>query len=140
MIIIVLLLISAYLVYFDIRYQRVPNIINLLLLLIVLGGHIYNKEPLGYPLISALAAFGTFLLIHIVSRGKLGMGDCKYTAIIAFQFGYYFWLHSTIYTSIIALIISGILLLTKKIDTKTPIPFMPFLVSGWVLNYFIPTL
>ena len=138
MITIIIALTSLYLVYFDIRYKRVPNIVNLLLFTSVIISKVFNGEPLLISLASGLIAFGTFLLIHLVSRGKLGMGDCKYTAIIAVNFGYYFWLQSIIYTSLIALIVSVILLISKKIDRETPIPFIPFLVAGWMLNYYIP--
>ncbi len=133
-----ILTVSLYLVYHDIRFKKVPNIILLLLFLIVILGKIFMEDPIIPGLISGLVAFFTFVLIHFISGGKLGMGDCKYTAVIAFQFGYIFWLKSIIYCSTIALIISLILLFTKVIDRKTAIPFIPFLVLGGVFNYIIP--
>lgn len=134
----ILIPISLYLVYYDIRFKRVPNIITLSLFLLVLVFKIYFREPLVTAFISGAVAFTTFLLIHIFSGKKLGMGDCKYTAVIAFHFGYFFWIKSIIYCSFIALVVSLILLVSKKIDKTTPIPFIPFLVAGWILNYFIP--
>lgn len=134
----ILILISLYLVYFDIKHKRVPNTINIALFLIVLIYKIIFNENLLSSLLSGSAAFITFLLIHIISRGKMGMGDCKYTAIIAFNFGYLFWLQSIIYCSLFAIIISLTLLIFKKIDRTTPIPFVPFIVAGWILNYFLP--
>lgn len=134
----IIMAVSLYLVYFDIRHKRVPNIINLILFTIILGYKIIFKQDILGSLISGSVAFITFLLIYIISRGKMGMGDCKYTAIIAFNFGYLFWLKSIIYASLIAIVVSLALLLLKKIDRTTPIPFVPFLVAGWILNYFIP--
>lgn len=136
--ILILIILSLYLVYHDIRFKRVPNIITLLLFLLVLGFKIFFKEPLISGFISGAVAFFTFLLIHIISGKKLGMGDCKYTAVIAFHFGYLFWLKSIIYCSIVALVLSLTLLLLKKIDRTTPIPFIPFLVLGWIINYYVP--
>lgn len=130
-------LISLYLVYHDIRHKKVPNIINIILLLLVVAGKFYYHQELLPSLFSGLAAFITFFLIYLFSKGGMGMGDCKYTAIIAFHFGYHFWLQSIIICSITALVISITLLLTKKIDRKTRIPFIPFLVFGWIINYII---
>jgi len=137
---IALIIISIYLVYYDIRYKKVPNIINLLLLVLIIIGKLYNQQPLLPALFSGIAAFVVFILIYTVSKGGIGMGDCKYTAIIAFQFGYYFWLQSIVICSIAALSISVPLLILKKIDKKTRIPFIPFLTFGWFIQYFIESI
>lgn len=131
---------SLYLVYYDIRYKKVPNIITLLLLIAVLIYKIYYRLPLKEGLISGLLAFVTFLIIYFISRGGIGMGDCKYTAVTSIYFGYSFWLNSILYTSIISLSVSLILLFVKKIKRETKIPFMPFLVSGWIGNYLKETI
>lgn len=133
----ILIIISLYLVYYDIKFKKVPNIINLFLLIIVVSNKVILQQCIISPLISGFIAFITFFIIYLISKGKMGIGDAKYTAIIAFNFGYYFWLKSIIYCSTLALIISIILLLTKRIKRDTPIPFMPFLVFGWLLNLFI---
>ncbi len=133
----VLIIVSLYLVYFDIRYKRVPNLINLVLLLLVIGNRIWADLPLKPAIISWTVAFFSFFLIYVITKGKMGIGDCKYTGIIAFHFGYFFWLKSIIVCSIIALLITLSLLLLKKISRTTPIPFIPFLVSGWIIIYFI---
>jgi prepilin signal peptidase PulO-like enzyme (type II secretory pathway) len=96
--------------------------------------------PLKEGLISGLLAFVTFLIIYFISRGGIGMGDCKYTAVTSIYFGYSFWLNSILYTSIISLSVSLILLFVKKIKRETKIPFMPFLVSGWIGNYLKETI
>lgn len=133
-----IIIISIFLALYDIKKKRVPNIITLLLFLAALLYKIVFKEELIYSLLSGVGAFVTFLIVYLVSKGKMGMGDCKYTAVIAFYFGYYFWLQSILYTSVIAIIVSLVLLMLKKIDRETKIPFMPFLVSGWILNYIYP--
>ncbi len=132
----VLILVSIYLVFYDMKYQRVPNLVNLLLFLSVIIYKLITTSDLITSLISGFIAFITFLFVYFVSGKKLGMGDCKYTAIIAIFFGYLFWLQSIVYCSILALLISGILIIFKKINRNTKLPFMPFLVSGWLLNFY----
>lgn len=135
MINIALIITSLYLVYYDIRFKKVPNKIIIMMFLVVFFNKVYTDGELLSSLVSGLCAFFTFLLIYIVSKGKMGMGDTKYTSIIAFHFGYYFWLKSTIFCSLFALIISGFLILTKKINRKTQIPFIPFIFLGWFTNF-----
>ncbi len=132
---ITIIIISLYLVYHDLRFKKVPNLINLLLFIIVLVNKLILNENMVEPLISGTLAFVTFFLIYIFSKRKIGMGDVKYTAITAIHFGYYFWLKSIIICSATALIVSLFLLKTKKIDRTTPIPFIPFLVFGIVFNF-----
>ena len=133
----VLGIISIYLVFYDIRYKKVPNKIILLLFFIISFNILNNNGNLYYSLINGTLAFITFYLINAFSKGGLGIGDCKYAAIISMFFGYYFWLQSVMISSIIAIIISLILLKLKRINVKTKIPFIPFLVLGWVLNKII---
>lgn len=136
--IIILLLISLFLVFYDLKYYKVPNLINLALLILVISNKVYIKDhPFDY-IIPGLIAFITLLLVYMVSKGKLGMGDIKYSSIMAIYFGYRFWLGSLIYASIVALLVSIILLLSKKIKKDSRIPFIPFLVIGNIVNYLIP--
>lgn len=134
----ILLPVSIYLTYYDIKYKRVPNIALILLFIASLAFKIILKEPLIPAFISGSGAFLMFLLIHIFSGKKLGMGDCKFTALIAFNFSFLFWLQSIIYCSFTALVVTLTLLLLKKINRTTKIPFVPFLTAGWILNYFLP--
>ncbi|QEN04219.1 prepilin peptidase [Thiospirochaeta perfilievii] len=132
-----LIIASTLLAIYDIKKLKVPNLGNLLLLVVVFGNLFLTNYNIIPHIISGLAAFLTFILIYFISKRKLGMGDCKYTAIIALHFGYNFWLYSVMTTSIIALFVTIPLLLSKKIKRDTKIPFMPFLVSGWILYYFL---
>lgn len=136
--IIFILLTSLCLVYYDFKYLKVPNLITLLLFLSVIIYKIYNKIPPTDFIIPGLVSAGTLLAVYIFSKGKLGMGDIKYSVIISIYFGYIFWLGSIIYAAASALIISIYLLISKKISKYTRIPFIPFLVAGGIINYFLP--
>lgn len=134
----VLLAISLFLVYYDLKYYKVPNVVNLLLLLLVVAYKVYSKEYILDYLLPGSIAFITLFLIYIFSKGKLGMGDIKYSSIMAAYFGYRFWIGSLLYASVTALIISIALLIIKKIKRDTRIPFMPFLVLGNIINHVLP--
>lgn len=134
---IIILSISLYLVYYDIKYKKVPNSINLLLLIIILITKIYFKQEVLISIFSGIVAFTTFLIIHLISRGNMGIGDCKFTGIIAIHLGFYYWLYSIIISSITALVVSLFLLFSKKIKRDTKIPFIPFLVFGLIIELIL---
>lgn len=136
--IVLLFTVSIYLVYYDLKYKRVPNLINLFLFILVVISKIIDGDI--YPaLLSGIVAFSTFLIINIITKGKMGIGDTKYTSIIAIYFGYEFWLYSIIYCSIYAIVISISLYLLKKIQRDTKIPFIPFLFLGWITQLILST-
>lgn len=136
--IVLLFTVSIYLVYYDLKYKRVPNLINLFLFILVVISKIIDGDI--YPaLLSGIVAFFTFLIINIITKGKMGIGDTKYTSIIAIYFGYEFWLYSIIYCSIYAIVISISLYLLKKIQRDTKIPFIPFLFLGWITQLILST-
>lgn len=132
-----LIIISIYLVIYDIKYKKVPNYINLILLILIILNKIYLGENITISLLSGLFSFMMFFVVTLASKGGMGIGDCKYTSLISMNFGYYFWLQSITIATISALVISGILIIGKKIDKKTRIPFIPFLVFGWIFKVFV---
>lgn len=132
-----LIIISIYLVIYDIKYRKVPNYINLILIILIIINKLYLGENIIIALLNGFSSFMLFCIIHLVSKGGMGMGDCKYTSLISMNFGYYFWLQSITIATISALVISGILIISKKIDKKTRIPFIPFLVFGWIFKVFV---
>jgi len=83
-------------------------------------------------LIGGAAGFFIFLLIYLLSRGGMGMGDVKMAAFIGLAAGI-----PGIFTAILLAIISGgiiaiLLLLFKLKKRKEGIPFGPFLAIGAV--------
>ncbi len=121
----------------DIRTKLLPNIITIPGIMIglffaALGWSITLKSSL----LGILVSGGILLLIAIISKGGMGMGDVKYFALIGTFIGPQ--------ASVIALFLAsfsgavfGILYLyiTKK-DRKTPIPFGPFLMLGALITYW----
>lgn len=127
------------LAFIDVRVQRLPNPLTLglsafalLMDLILLAQN--PGEGFGSTLLLAtLVPAGFTLLLSLVSRGAVGMGDVKLslalglvlapwglgTVIAGFSLGYLF-----------AGLVGVLLLITKRGDLKTYLPFGPFLLLG----------
>jgi prepilin signal peptidase PulO-like enzyme (type II secretory pathway) len=84
---------------------------------------------LGEALIAAILGFLLFFLIRIFTKG-LGLGDVKYSFFIGLFCGLEGCSIAFFTAALSGLIVAGILILTKKMDSTKPIPFAPFLSFG----------
>ena len=127
------------LAFIDVRVQRLPNPLTLGLAVVALIADLLLLTQIsdaGFGatlLIAALVPSGFTLLLSLLSPGALGMGDVKLalaiglvlapwglgTVVAAFSLGCLF-----------AGAIGVVLLLTKRADLKTYLPFGPFLLLG----------
>lgn len=121
--------------FIDIDYQIIPNIIIAPLILI---GVAFGYQDMAGSLIGLLAGFCIIAIVVIASRGGMGWGDAKLLAMIGAFLGW----HATIYSLFVGSFFGGIvgimLMLTKKADRKTAIPFGPFLSLGALCWVFFP--
>jgi prepilin signal peptidase PulO-like enzyme (type II secretory pathway) len=117
--------------FIDLKEMRVPDALSLggIALILLLDAFVI-KESLLLLLIETIAGFGVFWLIHVVTRGKLGLGDAKYSAFIALCVGMYAWFTTLAIASVTGLACGLILLRLGRVERSTRIPFAPFLTLG----------
>lgn len=135
----ILLIICLYLTYYDIRYYRVPNKITLLLFILVIIQSYYNNR-LEKSIIAGLFSLLFYSLVYLITRGKIGIGDIKFSVTSAIYLGWGLWIDALFYSMLTVVIITTPLFLTKKLKKESRLPFIPFLVSGVILSKipFIP--
>lgn len=73
---------------------------------------------------------GGLALLSRISDGQVGMGDAKLFACISLYLGFGGTLIVLIYAMIFAALAGLTLLLFKRADRRTPIPFVPFVLAG----------
>jgi len=120
----------------DLEHKLILNVIIYPMLPVaLLISSLYPQPSMSHftgALIGGAAGFLIFLLIFILSRGGMGMGDVKMAAFIGLAAGI-----PDIFTAIMLAILTGgiiaiILLLFKLKKRKEGIPFGPFLAIGAV--------
>lgn len=115
----------------DIRYMRIPDVLSLGgICVIVLLDWLVMRRPWVSLLAEAAAGFGFLWLIRIVTGGKLGLGDAKYSAFIALCIGLQAWLVALAAASLVGLACALMLLGGRRVTRTTRIPFAPFLTFG----------
>ena len=125
------LLFAIPITFFDLLSFRIPNILTFTGIAVFFTiNMLLNKESFGLLCMEVFIGFGLFWLIFYFTKGKMGLGDAKYSALIAVAAGLYSWLASIFIASIIALITALFLIVILKKDRKTKIPFAPFLTVG----------
>ncbi|MCD5323733.1 MULTISPECIES: prepilin peptidase [Pontibacillus] len=137
---IVALLFSSLLVIItvtDLNYMLISNNILLFFLpLLIIGRIISPLEPWWNPIAGGLTGFLLTMIIILVSRGGMGGGDMKLFGVIGIVLGLPGVLLAFFLSTLYGSIISGGLLLFKKIDRKKPVPFGPYIVLGALTTYF----
>jgi leader peptidase (prepilin peptidase) / N-methyltransferase len=77
-----------------------------------------------------------YLLLYLVSRGSLGMGDVKFAFPLGLCVGWYsadHWLVAIFTSFLLAGIVAIIGLATKRIDKKSRIAFGPYMFIGTLI-------
>lgn len=134
--------ITVPLVLIDLRVHRLPNALTyptgLFLLALLLVGPFLGgswQQSLGVFLQGFVPA-AILLTIGLLSRGGMGLGDVKLAALMGWAAGW-FGLAATIAGFAVAFLLGGgyavIVLVTKRMNRKSAIPFGPFLLAGfWI--------
>lgn len=122
--------------FIDLDYYIIPNS---LVLAGLIAGAIFLPLTREHTLISALSGIiftaGFLLLLNIVSRGGMGMGDVKYGAFIGIILGWPLSLLAVFLACLTAGLTGAILLITRCKRGKDPIPFGPFLSMGTFISF-----
>jgi leader peptidase (prepilin peptidase)/N-methyltransferase len=120
----------------DLTYMLIPNKVLLIFLgIITILRFIYHPDPFWNYLFGAAAGGGILLLIALLSRGGMGMGDVKLFFLFGAVIGFPHILVALFLSSLLGSIIGLFLLLLKVVHRKQGIPFGPFLAAGTMIAY-----
>lgn len=123
--------------FIDLAYRIIPDVITLPGIIAgLLASTLITSVGLGSAVFGVVIGGGLFLLIAIVSRGGMGGGDIKLTAMIGAFLGWQ-GVFVTIFLAALSGAISGLfLIVVKKKGRKDALPFGPFLALGALLALF----
>ena len=131
--------------YIDFKIRKVPNKLVLAMLVcwvVIMSVYVFvditsATQLLTQSLIGGLAAGVFFLFIYLISRKGLGGGDVKLVAVMGLYLTFAQLMPMLFFSSILAALVSGILLLTKRATMKSSIPLVPFLYIGVLATIFL---
>jgi len=118
--------------FYDLKYQEIPDILNIPAIVLALFSAFVLQSPswssIGIATAIILVFFGGQILL---SHGKwLGIGDLILGALMAILLGWQNLLLALGLAYVIGAIYATTLIITKKANSKSQIAFGPFLVTG----------
>lgn len=125
--------------FIDLREHRLPNRIIYPWTGIVVGLLLPTALLLGDPfaavraLAAALVWGGAFLLVRLIAPPALGMGDVKLAVVLGLYTGFLGWetvLGAVVLSFLLGGIASAALLISRRGNARTAVPFGPFLLVG----------
>ncbi|MCM3692250.1 prepilin peptidase [Neobacillus niacini] len=121
----------------DIHYMIIPDKILIWFAGIFLLERIFwPLSPWWDSLLGAVTGFTLLLVIALISKGGMGMGDVKLYALLGFVMGFKLVLLSFFLSTLFGAVIGGFALIFKIVKRKQPIPFGPFIAAGTLTAYY----
>jgi leader peptidase (prepilin peptidase)/N-methyltransferase len=121
----------------DIHYMIIPDKILIWFAGVFLLVRIFwHLSPWWDSLLGAITGFALLLVISLISKGGMGMGDVKLYALLGFVLGFKLVLLSFFLSTLFGAVIGGFALIFKIVKRKQPIPFGPFIAAGTLMAYY----
>lgn len=129
----------------DFKLMIIPNKLTLALLIttviayaveFILNSNFITSTALD-ALLGCAVCFVIFFVGKLISRKGMGMGDIKLAAVMGLALGLNSSLGCLLWAMIIASITGIILLLTKKMNTKSKLAMAPFFFAGMVVGHIM---
>lgn len=126
----------------DYRFQLIPDEVHIIISLCGIVNLFLNLTSWWSYILGALVGGLTFWLLGVLAliffkKEGMGFGDVKLMAALGLFFGIKNILVIALVSFIFGAIIGGILLIVKKKDGGSYIPFGPFIVVGAVVLMFV---
>lgn len=84
-------------------------------------------------LAGGVVLFGAYLLLHLVQRNGMGMGDVKLAFVLGLYLGFVSWWH-VLWGTLLAFVLGSLFalggMIAGKMGRKSAIPFGPFMIVG----------
>lgn len=131
----------------DLFTRKIPNKLNIALYIagaaLLAAEFFFNRDsfPLRFEasLIGFGAGFGFLLVMSLVTKGGMGMGDVKLIGGVGLAFGISALVYSVMYSMVFCLLAAIIMLVTGRKKMKDKIPFCPFFFLGLAVSLSIGT-
>lgn len=122
----------------DIKQKRIPDWIVFPGTAALLGLRAFSfGDPLVRILLEMISGSLIFIGIHFLTKGKLGMGDVKFAALMGVFLGFPGWFVAAGLASLPGLMFALTGLISGRLNKSSKIPFAPFLTAGSIWAYFI---
>lgn len=127
----------------DLDVRRLPNVLVLpayaVLAVLFVAQSVVTGDwwPLARALIGGAAMYSFYFLAAIVYPGGMGFGDVKLAGVIGMALGWLGWgalVVGSFAAFLVGGVVGGLLMIARKADRRTAIPFGPWMIAGAVIG------
>ncbi|MCT4596425.1 MAG: A24 family peptidase [Vallitalea sp.] len=122
----------------DIKYKEVN--INIIIFSVILGVIllVINQNIKWYESLIGLFGIGGILVgISYITKGSIGMGDAYVIGVTGLLLGYKMAIAILLYSLVLSSILGIILMILGKVNRKTRLPMVPFILSAFIIIQFM---
>ncbi len=123
------------LAFIDLDETYIPDRFNIIIFACGLILLIFTRDISVLDRIIGLFAISVPLFIIAKISDGMGEGDVKLFAACGLLLGWKLILLTMLVSSVVAALVGGMLLITKKADRKTAIPFGPYIAAAVAISY-----
>lgn len=122
----------------DIKEKRIPDLyIFTCLSLIIIVKIILKHDLTIWTGVNLLVGFLFLWLVWLITKGKMGLGDAKLSALIALVLGIPGWLLAIFLAAFSGSVFGLVKIGSNKMKKEDAIPFAPFLALGSITAFFL---
>lgn len=139
-----LAVLSVALTVIDIRHKVLPNVLTLTgypIMLVLLAIPAALQDDWSAWVRSAMGSaltLGIFTAMALLASRSFGMGDAKLAGVLAMPLAWSSWTHTVVAMAgafVLSAVVSAFLLLARRVNRYSLIPFGPFLItSTWLVT------
>ena len=128
--------------YIDLKKKIIPN--NMILLGLAFWAVLFLvdifaagnnwMDVLVFSGAGGLLCGGVLFVIALVVKSALGMGDVKMFFVLGLLYGLTDTYSILLFSMVLMAVVSLVLLIAKKVTTKTAVPMAPFVAAGFLLS------
>jgi len=119
----------------DLEHHRVLNRMLAPAAIVVAAVSLLPVAPQPHEmLLGGAVGFGLFLLLAIIGRGALGMGDVKLAGVVGMMVGYPGVMAALAIGAILGALGALLLLASRRATRKTAIAYAPYLAAGTLIT------
>ncbi len=117
-------------VCFDLRQRRIPDALLIPALLALAAWRLLSGRLGPGCLPDLLVGFGVIIALRLASGGKIGLGDAKLSAFLAFLLGLQGWFVAVFLASLSGVVYALVGRRLGRMTGRESLPFAPFLAAG----------
>lgn len=115
----------------------IPNSLTALLFMMGIGYHFFTQElSVLNRVFGCTTGFAVLMLLAMISRGGIGGGDIKLSAVMGFWLGFPEVLYFLFIAAVAGSVWGFLLMIFRKKGKRDPIPFGPFMALGFLTIFF----